>query len=144
SLTCQACFALPKTFLDHVYVAFPKSSLLGADGTPVLASYGEETTKLWDHFGATKLTDKIAIGSAGLEDIPYGIVWAVVKAGGDDPAKLKAAFESTEAAGGQGFLDPSIKYSWSSTNHGGYETQNVEAAVFGFNTTWPGFFQAAS
>ena len=144
ALTCSACLTLPPTFLSHVYVAFPKSSLLGADGNPLDPVYGTETQKIWTANNATSLTSKFSAGSGGLEDIAYGIIWAVVKAGGDDPAKLKAAFESTAASGGQGFLDPSIKYSWSSTNHGGYETQNVEAAVFGFNTTWPGFFQAAS
>jgi len=144
SLTCSACFALPKTFLSHVYVAFPKTSLLGSDGTPALKTYGDETTKLWQHFNANALTDKLSTGSAGLEDIAYGIVCAVVKAGGDDPKKLKEAFEGTAASGGVSFLDPTIKYSWSSTNHGGFMTDNVAAAVFGFNPTWPGFFQAAS
>jgi len=143
SLTCAACFALPASFLSHVYVAFPKSSLLGSDGTPLVAAYGTETQNLWTHFGLTSLTDKAGLG-AGLEDIPYGIVWAVVQAGGDDPAKLKTAFEGTTASGGVSFLDPSIKYEWSSTDHGGYETPNVEAAVFGFNVKWPGFFAAAS
>jgi ABC-type branched-subunit amino acid transport system substrate-binding protein len=143
SLTCAACFALPPTFLSHVYVAFPKSSLLGSDGNPLLSAYGTETQNLWQHFNATSPTDKATLG-AGLEDIAYGIVWAVVKAGGDDPAKLKAAFESTAASGGVSFLDPSIKYSWSPTDHGGYETANVVAAEFGFNLKWPGFYQQAS
>ncbi len=143
ALTCAACLALPKTFLSHVTVAFPRSSLLGPDGTPLIPVYGQETQKLWTHFNATSLTDKAYLG-AGLEDIAYGIVWAVVKAGGDDPAKLKAVFEATEASGGVSFLDPSMKYSWSSTNHGGFMTANVEAAALGFNTTWPGFYTAAS
>jgi ABC-type branched-subunit amino acid transport system substrate-binding protein len=143
SLTCAACFALPPSFLSHVYVAFPKSSLLGSDGNPLISSYATETQNLWTHFNATSPTDKAGLG-AGLEDIPYGIVWAVVKAGGDDPAKLKAAFEGTAASGGVSFIDPSIKYQWSSTNHGGYQTPNVVAAVFGFNIKWPGFFSAAA
>jgi ABC-type branched-subunit amino acid transport system substrate-binding protein len=143
SLTCAACFALPPAFLSHVYVAFPKSSLLGSDGNPLVAAYGQETQNLWTHFNLTSPTDKAGLG-AGLEDIPYGIVWGVVQAGGDDPAKLKAAYEGTTASGGVSFLDPSIKYEWSSTDHGGYETANVAAAVFGFNIKWPGFFAAAS
>jgi ABC-type branched-subunit amino acid transport system substrate-binding protein len=143
ALTCSACLALPKTFLSHVTVAFPKSSLLGADGNPLIPAYGQETQKIWQHFNYTSLVDKATHG-AGLEDIPYGIVWGVVQAGGDDPAKLKAAYEGTQASGGVSFVDPSVKYAWSSTNHGGFETANVAAAVLGFNTTWPGFYTAAS
>ena len=144
ALTCSACLTLPPTFLSHVYVAFPKSSLLGPDGTPLDAVYGQETQKLWTANNATSLTSKFSAGSGGLEDIAYGIVWAVVKAGGDDPAKLKAAFESTAASGGVGFLDPSLKYSWSSTNHDGYSSANISAAQLGFSQTWPGFYKAAS
>jgi ABC-type branched-subunit amino acid transport system substrate-binding protein len=143
ALTCSACLALPKTFLSHVTVAFPKSSLLGPDGNPLIPTYGQETQKIWQHFNYTSLVDKATHG-AGLEDIPYGIVWGVVQAGGDDPAKLKAAYEGTQASGGVSFVDPSVKYAWSSTNHGGFETANVAAAVLGFNTTWPGFYTAAS
>jgi ABC-type branched-subunit amino acid transport system substrate-binding protein len=144
ALTCSACLTLPPTFLSHVYVAFPKSSLLGPDGTPLDAVYGTETQKIWTANNATSLTAKFSAGSGGLEDIAYGIIWAVVKAGGDDPAKLKAAFESTAASGGVGFLDPTIKYAWSSTNHDGYSSENIEAAQLGFSQTWPGFYKAAS
>lgn len=144
SLTCLTCYALPPSFLSHVFVGFPKTSLLGSDGQPLLPAYGQETQKLWAHFNATSAIAKAGAGSAGLEDIPYGIVWAVVKAGGDDPAKLKAAFEGTAAAGGVSFLDPSVKYSWSPTNHDGYETANIAVAVFGADPTWTGFFKQAS
>jgi ABC-type branched-subunit amino acid transport system substrate-binding protein len=144
ALTCLTCYALPPAFLSHVYVGFPKTSLLGSNGQPLLSAYGTETQKLWTHFNATSAVTKAGTGSAGLEDIPYGIVWAVVKAGGDDPAKLKAAFEGTSASGGVSFLDPSIKYSWSPTNHDGYETANVSVAVFGADPTWTGFFKQAS
>jgi len=43
-----------------------------------------------------------------------------------------------------GFLDPSLKYSWSSTNHDGYSSANISAAQPGFSQTWPGFYKAAS
>jgi branched-chain amino acid transport system substrate-binding protein len=144
SLTCLTCYALPPSFLSHVFVGFPKTSLLGPDGQPLLPAYGQETQKLWAHFNATSAVTKAGAGSAGLEDIPYGIVWAVVKAGGDSPAALKAAFEGTAAAGGVSFLDPSVKYSWSPTNHDGYETANISVAVFGADPTWTGFFKQAS
>ena len=144
ALTCLTCYALPPSFLSHVYVGFPKTSLLTPAGQPLLSTYGDETMKLWQHFNATTPATKGAVGSAGLEDIPYGIVWAVVKAGGDYPAKLKAAFESTSASGGVGFLDPTIKYTWSSTNHDGYSSENIQAAQLGFSQTWPGFYKAAS
>ena len=144
ALTCLTCYALPPSFLSHVYVGFPKTSLLTPAGQPLLSTYGDETMKLWQHFNATTPATKGAVGSAGLEDIPYGIVWAVVKAGGDDPAKLKAAFEGTQAAGGVSFLDPSIKYAWSASDHDGYQTQNISVAVFGADPTWTGFFKQAS
>ena len=144
ALTCLTCYALPPAFLSHVYVGFPKTSLLTPAGQPLLSTYGDETMKLWQHFNATTPATKGAVGSAGLEDIPYGIVWAVVKAGGDDPAKLKAAFEGTQAAGGVSFLDPSLKDAWSASDHDGYQTQNISVAVFGADPTWTGFFKQAS
>ncbi len=143
SLTCAACFALPKTFLSHVFLGAPKTVVLDATGNPVIPAYGQATQALWAHYTATGLTDKATLGG-GLEDIAYGIVWGVVKAGGDNPAKLKAAYEGTRDSGGVGFVSSDIKYSWTKTDHGGFPADQVAVVSFGFSVTWPGFFQEAS
>jgi len=143
SLTCSGCFTLSPKFLSHVYLADEAPGTLDANGDPAIPAYGTATQTLWAHYNATSLTDKATL-SAYLEDIAYGIVWAVKTAGGDDPAKLKAAFEGTSASGGVSFISPQIKYAWSSTDHDGFPPNEVVPVTFSFNVKWPFFFPQAS
>ncbi len=140
SLTCSGCFTLSPKFLSHVYLADEEpGTLVAATGAPAIPAYGTATQALWTHYNATSLTDKATL-SAYLEDIAYGIVWAVKTAGGDNPAKLKAVYEGTSASGGVSFISPDIKYSWTATDHDGYPPAAVVPVTFGFSVTWPGFF----
>jgi ABC-type branched-subunit amino acid transport system substrate-binding protein len=143
SLTCAACFAMPKSFLSHVFLAAPKNVALDASGNPAIPIYGQLTQQLWTKYNASSLTDKATLGG-GLEDVAYGIVWGVKTAGGDNPAKLKAVYEATGTKGAVGFVSPELKYSWTTTNHGGFPKDQVVAVGFGFSPTWPGYFPEAS
>ena len=142
-LTCN-CVAFPKSFLSHVYVGFPSIATLDASGNPVHTAYSQAIQGLWTKDNITSLTAKFFGGNAIGIEAGEAFVWAVKTAGSDDPAKLKAAFESTSANGGQSFMDPSIKYSWSATNHEGYPSDQVVVIADVLNLTWPGFFPAAS
>ena len=143
-LSCTACYTMPKTFTSKIYVPFPYSSALGPDGNPLVPAFGQVAQAQWSHFGITSLTGK-ALQGPGQVDEGYAIAWAVKQAGGDDPAKLKAAFESTGASGGIGFIAPNdIKYAFTSTNHEGFPPDKVAVVVFGFSVTWPGFYPLAS
>jgi len=143
-LSCTACYTMPKSFTSQIFVPFPEYAALGADGTPVVPEFGVVAKAQWAHFNLTSLTDK-ALQGPGQVDEGYAIAWAVKQAGGDDPAKLKAVFEGTGASGGVGFIAPNtIKYAWTATEHGGYPPADVTVVNFGFNATWPGFFQQAS
>lgn len=143
SLTCAGCFTLSPKFLSHVYLADESPGTLNAAGQPAIAAYGTATQTLWTHYNATSLTDKATL-SAYLEDIAYGIVWSVKTAGGDNPAKLRAAYESTAASGGVSFISSQIKYAWSPTDHDGFPPNDVVPVTFQFNVTWPFFFPQAS
>jgi ABC-type branched-subunit amino acid transport system substrate-binding protein len=142
SLTCLTCYTMPPSFLSHVYLAAPANVVLDSSKNPLIPLYGQLTQQLWTHFNATSPVDKATLGG-GLEDIAYGIVWGVVHAGGDDPAKLKATYEGTSASGGVGFVSPEIKYSWTATNHGGFPVSKVLPVVFGAVPAWPGWHPQA-
>ena len=70
-------------------------------------------------------------------------MYAIRQAGGDDPAKMRAALEKTASQGGVGFTSPQLKYSWSKTNHGGFPSGQVRLCKALLNPDWPGMFPIA-
>ncbi len=138
SLTCVACYTFPASFLNRVYLPIESVGVLGPNGQPLFPKYGEVQQGLWQKYG-----HGFTAGVPTNVEVGYGIAWAIKQAGGDDPAKMKAALEGTKAAGGVSFIDPQIKYAWSPTYHQGYPEDQIKVALFGYNPTWPLWYSQA-
>ena len=83
-------------------------------------------------------------GGIGWDNVA-GIVWSLKKAGGPDPKKMIAAFESTAKAGaGVQFTPGGVTYHFSNTQHCGFPPSQIALARLYGNPRWPGFYYAAS
>jgi branched-chain amino acid transport system substrate-binding protein len=137
SLTCT-CQSFSPAFLSKAYIGFPDTNLLGADGKPINADYARVQQQVWAQFGKS-----FTSGGTYDVDLADAIIYAVKTAGSDDPTKMRSALEAIGASGGIGFTSPAVKYSFSSTNHGGFPSAEVKLGILQPSAAWPGFYQAA-
>jgi branched-chain amino acid transport system substrate-binding protein len=85
------------------------------------------------------------IGGGLSWDYWNSLVWALHKAGSDDPTKLRQAYESTaRASAGVAFTPGGVVYHFSNTQHGGYPPAQVAVAHLYGVPQWPGFYAAAT
>jgi branched-chain amino acid transport system substrate-binding protein len=108
---------------------------------PAFTKYGAIQKQIFYH----KYGLKTNIGGGIGWDQVQSIVWALGKAGGEDPAKMRAAFESTaKASAGVRFTPNGIVYHFSNTQHCGYPPSQVSIAHLYGVPQWPGYYFAAS
>lgn len=124
---------------NQYFFASNATNLLGPTGTPLVKEYGDAMAQLfWSKYGK-----KSNVGGGVTYDLFQAIVYAIGKAGGDDPKKMRAELEKTADSGGIALTAPSVKYKFSATDHGGFPADQVRLAKTVANPDWPGFFPAA-
>jgi len=123
---------------QYYFPLFTVGMLNEQNAAPLYKEYGDLQQKFYARFGK-----KPGIGGGTGYDQWLAIQYAVKQAGGDDPAKMRAALEGTAAKGGIGLVSSQVKYSWSKTNHGGYPPGQVKLAKALLNPDWPGLFPIA-
>jgi branched-chain amino acid transport system substrate-binding protein len=130
----------PAALLEHqVFEAVTATSVL-ANGAPA-QGYAPYVSLL------QKLYGKTAGGSAvGTEFDTYVIMgYAIQKAGGTDPAKVKQVMEGISQ---QSFLSNLVNYTFTPTNHGIYAGTGFNGFEFvhplPMSKTWPGFFPSTA
>jgi branched-chain amino acid transport system substrate-binding protein len=127
--------SFPDSVLEQAVAPMSKVTLLTPDGKPLYPDYGKLTERFYEKFGK-----KPSVGGGVNWDEAMAMVWAIEKAGGDDPAKIKQALESTEASGGLKAISPDVAYKFSGTDHGGYPDDAVGLATLKSSKEWPGYY----
>lgn len=131
--------APPDVLANQYYFCANATTLLGTGGSPLFKEYGDIMTQLfWP-----KYTKKTNVGGGVTFDLFQAIAYAIDKAGGDDPKKMRAELEKTADAGGIPLVSASVKYKFSATSHGGFPADQVRLAKTVTNPDWPGFYPAA-
>jgi len=133
--------SVPSAFLNkYGYFITTTPFLLNARGNPVLKQYGTLAKNIFYR----KYGKQANVGQGSGWNTPAGIVWGVRKARGADPAKMKAAFESTaRATAGVAFVGRPLVYHFSKSYHSGYPPSQVALAHLYGNARWPGFYYGA-
>jgi branched-chain amino acid transport system substrate-binding protein len=133
--------SVPSAYLEkYAYFVSTSPSVLKSDGTPLISRYGAIAKQILYHRYGLKAN----IGGGVTWDLASAIVWALRKAGGDDPAKMRAALESTaRASAGVAFTSKPVVYHFSSATHGGFPPSQVTVARAYGSPQWPGFYYAA-
>jgi branched-chain amino acid transport system substrate-binding protein len=129
----------PQDVLEKQYFFVSNATgLLNDSGQPLVSEYGDVLNLMYAAYGK-----KANVGGGVTWDLFQAIVYAIQKAGGDDPAKMRQALEKTAALGGVGFTSPKVKFKFSPTNHGGFPAEQVRLAKTLTSTEWPGLYPAA-
>jgi branched-chain amino acid transport system substrate-binding protein len=134
---------VPSAFLNKwAYYITTTPFLLKADGTPLMPKYGALAKDIFYH----KYGFKANVGQGTGWNTPSGMVWAMQKSGNaDNPAKMKAALESTARANkGVAFVGPPLVFHFSKNLHSGYPPSQVALARLYGSPKWPGFYYGAS
>jgi branched-chain amino acid transport system substrate-binding protein len=123
------------------FVTTTTSLLDPKTNAPAFGKYGAIMKQIFYHTYGLKTN----IGGGIGWDNVAGIVWALKKAGGADPKKMIAAFESTaKASAGVRFTPGGIVYHFSNTTHNGFPPSQISLARLYGDPHWPGFYYAAS
>jgi branched-chain amino acid transport system substrate-binding protein len=132
---------VPLSYLKkYAYFVSTTPGLLDSDSKPVIPKYGAVVKDVFYH----KYGFKTGIGGGVTWDLASAVVWALQRAGSDDPAKMRAALESTaKASAGVAFTSPSLVYHFSKDTHGGFPPSQVAVAHSYGSKQWPGFYYAA-
>jgi branched-chain amino acid transport system substrate-binding protein len=132
--------------LDYLkkYATFATTTTNLLDPTtnaPKFGKYGAIMKQIFYH----KYGLKTNIGGGIGWDNVAGIVWSLKKAGGPDPKKMIAAFESTaKASAGVQFTPGGVTYHFSNTQHCGFPPSQIALARLYGAPQWPGFYYAAT
>jgi branched-chain amino acid transport system substrate-binding protein len=104
---------------------------------PVFGKYAALQKQIFYH----KYGLKTNIGGGAGWDQVAAMVWAIKTAGGEDPAKIRAAFEAhAKASAGIAFTPGGIVYHFSNTQHGGFPPSQVAIAHLYGVPQWPGYY----
>ena len=133
--------SVPQAFLNkYGFFITTTPFLLDAKGNPVLKIYGALAKSVFYH----KYGLKPNVGQGSGWNTPAGMVWAIRKAGGVNPAKMKSALESTaRATSGIAFVARPLVYHFSKSYHSGYPPSQVALAHLYGSPKWPGFYYGA-
>jgi hypothetical protein len=133
--------SVPLSYLrKYAYFISTTPGLLDNHSKPLLPKYGALIKDVFYH----KYGFKAGIGGGVTWDLASAIVWALDKAGSDDPAKMRAALEGTaKATKGVAFTQKPVVYHFSKDTHGGFPPSQVAVAHSYGHKKWPGFYYAA-
>jgi len=134
---------VPQSYLQK-WATFVTTSTVLLDpktNAPQYGKYGAIMKQIfYHHYGL-----KTNIGGGISWDNVAGLVWAMKKAGGPDPKKMIAAFESTaRASAGVRFTPGGIVYHFSNTQHCSFPPSQIQLARLYGTPQWPGFYYAAT
>ena len=133
--------SVPASYLKkYAYFISTTPGLLDNHSQPLLPKYGALIKDVFYH----KYGFKSGIGGGVTWDLASAVVWALDKANSDDPAKMRAALESTaKAKAGVAFTQKPVVYHFSKDTHGGFPPSQVAVAHSYGHKKWPGFYYAA-
>jgi branched-chain amino acid transport system substrate-binding protein len=135
--------SVPSAFLNKWgYYITTTPFLLKANGEPLMPKYAALAKDIFYH----KYGFKANVGQGTGWNTPSAMVWAMQKSGNaDNPAKMKAALESTaRASKGVAFVGPPLVFHFSKNLHSGYPPSQVALARLYGSPKWPGFYYGAS
>jgi branched-chain amino acid transport system substrate-binding protein len=131
--------SVPQDYLKKwAYFVTTATTLLDSNTQkPAFPKYGAIQKQIFYH----KYGLKTNIGGGIGWDEVAAIAWSLKKAGGDDPKKMIAAFESTaKASAGIAFTPGGIVYHFSNAQHCGFPPSQIFIAHLYGIPQWPGYY----